>query len=65
MLISIIIPTCERARYLRHSLAAALAIDDDAIEIVVSDNASTDGTRDLVAGISDPRLKYVNTGGRV
>lgn len=65
MLISIIIPTRERARYLRHSLATALAIDDDRLEIIVSDNASTDGTRDLVTSLSDPRLRYLNPGDRV
>ncbi len=65
MLISIIIPTRERARYLRHSLATALAIQDDHVEIIVSDNASTDETRQVVESFSDPRLKYLNTGRRV
>ena len=65
MLISIIIPTRERARYLRHSLATALAIPDDNIEIIVSDNASTDETRKVVDSFPDPRLKYLNTGRRV
>lgn len=65
MLISIIIPTRERARYLRHSLATATAIQDDQIEIIVSDNASTDDTRDVVASFGDPRIRYLNTGRRV
>lgn len=65
MKISIIIPTRERSQYLRHSLQTALEIDDDQLEIVVSDNASCDGTRDLVQGFDDPRLIYVNTGARV
>lgn len=65
MLISIIIPTRERARYLRHSLATALAIKDDRLEIVVSDNASTDDTRDVVESCGDARVRYFNTGRRV
>ncbi len=65
MLISIIIPTRERARYLRQSLATALAIQDDQIEIIVSDNASTDETKDVVASFDDRRIRYLHTGRRV
>nr|VFK23320.1 MAG: Glycosyl transferase family 2 [Candidatus Kentron sp. MB]VFK28447.1 MAG: Glycosyl transferase family 2 [Candidatus Kentron sp. MB]VFK74257.1 MAG: Glycosyl transferase family 2 [Candidatus Kentron sp. MB] len=65
MIISIIIPTRERAVYLRESVRTALQIPDRDIEIVVSDNASTDGTRQVMEEIFDPRVKYVNTGRRV
>nr|VFK38182.1 MAG: Glycosyl transferase family 2 [Candidatus Kentron sp. SD]VFK42966.1 MAG: Glycosyl transferase family 2 [Candidatus Kentron sp. SD] len=65
MILSIIIPTRERATYLRESIQTALQIPDRNIEIVISDNASTDGTKQLVSKISDPRIKYVNTGRRV
>ena len=65
MKISIVIPTRERALYLRQSLATALAIDDPDVEIIVTDNESTDDTAAVVAAHSDPRLKYVKTGARV
>jgi hypothetical protein len=65
MLISIVIPTRDRAQYLRHSLATATAIDDPDIEILVSDNASVDETRKVVSDAQDPRVRYVNTGARV
>lgn len=65
MRISIIIPTRERARYLEHSLATATAIADPQIEIVVSDNASIDNTRQVVAANPDPRIRYVNTNARL
>ena len=65
MRISIVIPTRERAAYLRHSLATATAIDDDALQIIVSDNASTDGTEAVVRAARDPRVAYVNTGRRL
>ncbi|MFT7593342.1 MAG: hypothetical protein ACI8R4_000655 [Paracoccaceae bacterium] len=58
MKISLVIPTRQRALYLKSSLQTALDIDDDNLEIVVSDNCSTDGTRELVSAISDPRLIY-------
>lgn len=63
--ISIVIPTRERCAYLRHSVRTALEIDDDEIEIVVSDNASTDCTEQMIAEIDDPRLIYVNTSARL
>lgn len=65
MKISVIIPTRERAQYLKHSLATALAIPDPEVEVIVSDNHSRDGTADLLAGISDPKLRVVRPQGRV
>lgn len=63
--ISIAIPTRERGQYLRHSVQTALEIDDDNIEIIVSDNASSDGTKELMQEFDDSRLVYVNTGARL
>jgi hypothetical protein len=61
MLISIVIPTRERAVVLRHALASCLRIPDDNIEIIVSDNASQDDTAAVVAAAGDPRVRYVRT----
>ena len=63
--ISIIIPTRERAQYLHYSLQTALAIQDPDIEVIVSNNASTDNTSEVLAALDDPRLKVLNTGARV
>jgi hypothetical protein len=60
-----VIPTRERSQYLRHSVQTALQIDDANVEIVVSDNASSDGTQELIETFDDPRLVYVNTGTRL
>lgn len=65
MIISIIIPTRERANYLRESVQTAIQIPDPNIEIIVSDNASMDETKQVLTGISDPRVKHVNTVKRV
>lgn len=65
MRISIVIPTRERCKYLRQSVRTALEIDDDDLEIVVSDNASSDGTKEMMLQVDDPRLVYVNTGARL
>lgn len=65
MKISVIIPTWERLPYLKHSLATVLAIDDPDLEIVVSDNACSDGTGAFLSGLKDPRLVVANPGRRV
>lgn len=56
---SIVIPTRERADTLRWSLQTALDQDFDSFEIVVCDNHSTAGTRDVVESAASPRVRYV------
>jgi hypothetical protein len=63
--ITVIIPTRNRCDTLRFALRTATAIDDDRLEIIVSDNASADGTRDVVEAARDPRIRYLNTGERL
>jgi glycosyltransferase involved in cell wall biosynthesis len=57
--VSIIIPTYNRANYLQKAIESALAQDYDSLEIIVSDNASSDSTEDLVRQyFDDKRFKY-------
>jgi glycosyltransferase involved in cell wall biosynthesis len=65
MKISVIIPTRERAVYLKSSIRTALAVADRDLEVIVSNNASTDDTRAVVEEFSDSRLIYLETGNRV
>jgi glycosyltransferase involved in cell wall biosynthesis len=58
-LISVIVPTYNRARYLGDCIRSALAQGCADFEIVVADDGSTDGTQALVAGLRDPRLRYL------
>jgi hypothetical protein len=37
----------------------------DNLEIIISDNCSTDGTHAFIESLADPRIRYVNTGRRV
>lgn len=62
---TIIIPTRERADTLIHTIASALAQDYPNLEVLVSDNASSDNTEDLVSKLDDARVRYINTGKRV
>jgi len=58
-LVTIAIPTFNRAdRYLKKSLESALKQTYQNIEILVSDNCSTDNTEDLIRSYKDSRIKY-------
>jgi Glycosyl transferase family 2 len=63
--ITVIIPTRERAATLLHAMRTCVAQDYDQLQILVSDNASEDETRDVVHSFSDSRIRYVNPGRRV
>lgn len=62
-LLSVAIPTHNRAKYAIHSILSLLSIQHDGLEIVVSDT-STDGElaafmqRDDLPCLQDPRLRY-------
>lgn len=60
-LLSIVIPSRDRARYIGASIETALQSDAAPIEILVLDNASNDDTSDVVGKINDPRLRYIRS----
>ncbi len=57
-LLSIVIPTRDRAAYIAASVATALQSSDAPIEVLVLDNASVDGTQEIVGAIKNPRVRY-------
>jgi glycosyltransferase involved in cell wall biosynthesis len=58
-LVTIGMPTYNRANgYLREALDSALAQTYPNLEIVVSDNGSTDNTESVVRSYADPRIRY-------
>jgi glycosyltransferase involved in cell wall biosynthesis len=58
-LVTIGIPTYNRAdSYLRQALESAVKQTYQNIEIVVSDNCSSDDTETLVKNFEDPRIRY-------
>jgi len=63
--ITIIIPTRERLPVLRYCIQTVLAQQYKDLQIIVSDNCSTDGTGDFVRNLNDPRIRYINTSRRV
>jgi glycosyltransferase involved in cell wall biosynthesis len=60
-LVSILIPTYNRADYLGEAIDSALKQTYKNIEIVVHDDASTDSTPQLLMKYSDKRLRIIRT----
>ena len=58
-LVTVIIPTRDRAGLLPRALASALAQTWTALEIIVVDDGSTDDTPALLAALDDPRLVVI------
>src|SRR5678815_846609 len=55
--LTIAIPTLDRARDLRRAIDSALAQSSPDIEVLVSNNGSTDDTRAVMESYDDPRLR--------
>lgn len=55
--LTIAIPTLNRCQLLKRAIDSALAQTAGAIEIIVSNNGSTDRTKDLLSGYADQRLR--------
>ncbi len=60
-LVSILIPTFNRAEYLGQAIDSALTQTYTNIEIIVHDDASTDDTPQLLKKYSDKRLRIIRT----
>ena len=55
--VSVIIPTYNRASFLRRSVRSVLEQSYTDLEIVIVDGGSTDGTRDVIEAFDDDRLR--------
>lgn len=58
-LISVIIPTYNRAKLIEKSIESVLLQTYDNLEVLVIDDCSTDNTREVVSSIDDKRVKYI------
>jgi glycosyltransferase involved in cell wall biosynthesis len=58
-LVSIVVPARNMAPFIGDTLRSALTQSVEAIEIIVVDDGSTDGTAEIVEAIKDPRIRLV------
>jgi len=58
-LISVVVPTYNRAQFIEEAIQSALSQDYEAFEVVVVDDGSTDSTAEILATIVDERLRYI------
>lgn len=60
-MITVGVPTYNRAAHLFHALSAILSQTFDDFELIVCDDGSTDDTNAVVASFSDDRIRYVRS----
>lgn len=62
---TVIIPTRDRAETLEATIKTCLRQTYKNFEIIVSDNCSSDNTKEIVDRCNDPRIRYINPGKRL
>ena len=62
---TVIIPTRDRAETLEATIKTCLRQTYKNFEIIVSDNCSSDNTKEIVDRCNDPRIRYINPGYRL
>ncbi|MFH1625990.1 MAG: glycosyltransferase, partial [Pseudomonadota bacterium] len=60
--VSVVMPTYNRAHYLKEAIGSILAQTMTDWELILIDDGSTDDTRELVESYKDIRIKYYNFG---
>jgi glycosyltransferase involved in cell wall biosynthesis len=60
--VSVIIPTYNRAEFVRAAINSVLRQTFQSFEVIVVDNGSTDHTKDIVQEFTDSRIKYLRIG---
>jgi len=57
-LVSVIIPTYNRAKIIKKSIDSVLAQTYQDIEIIIVDDGSKDNTKELIESLNNPKIKY-------
>lgn len=57
--VSVVMPVLNASRFLRQAIDSILAQSYSSFELLVVDDRSTDGSREIVAGYQDPRIQLI------
>jgi glycosyltransferase involved in cell wall biosynthesis len=57
--VSVIIPTFNRARFIASAIQSVLAQTYQSFEVIVVDDGSTDDTKSIVSEFTDARVHYI------
>ena len=63
--VSVLVPTCNGAAHIGPAIDSVLAQQGVALELIVVDDASTDGTPELVEAYRDPRIRVLRNPARL
>ncbi|MGL1862835.1 MAG: glycosyltransferase family 2 protein [Pseudodesulfovibrio sp.] len=61
VLVSVVIPTYNRAELLMDTISSVLEQTHQHLEVLVIDDGSTDDTKEQVAALANPRIRYIKT----
>lgn len=59
-LISVIIPTYNRARSVGNAIKSVINQSYKNLDIIIVDDASSDNTKDIIDAVDEPRLRYIS-----
>lgn len=57
--VSVIMPAYNHARFVRQAIDSVLSQSFEDLELLVTDDGSSDGTAEIIRGVHDPRLRFV------
>jgi glycosyltransferase involved in cell wall biosynthesis len=56
--VSVVLPSYNHAGFVRQAIDSVLAQTGVTLELLVADDGSSDGSRDVIAAVDDPRLRF-------
>ena len=59
MMFSIVLPTFNRAKFIKNAINSVISQSFGDWELIIVDDGSTDNTKEIVKSFNDPRINYI------